>query len=404
MKQTPATCDPFARWSLTPVINAAGTMTGIGASRVLPEVREAVQAILGSFVEMDALQARASQVIARATGAEAGCVTACSAAALAQTVAACLTGTDLARIERLPRATGRRRVLLPAGHMINYGAPVEQAIRLAGARVVPVGTAAACETWHLQAALAQRPVAAVYVVSHHTVRENELPLATYIDRARDHDVPVIVDMASEYDLKGPIALGAAAVIHSGHKFLAGITSGIVAGTLDLMQATYLQHRGIGRTMKAGKESVVGAMAALELWQERDHTAAQAAEEARLAIWLHDLSGIPGLAVVPHADWTGNPITRARITITPATAGFHAWELATRLAGRTPRIIVRDDLLEHQEIYLDPCNLTDDEAAAVAQAIHEEAQRFRTARDGCQTGWSDVKEAREAAIRSWGCSP
>jgi seryl-tRNA(Sec) selenium transferase len=30
------------RWGLTPVINAAGTMTTLGASRVAPEVRAAV--------------------------------------------------------------------------------------------------------------------------------------------------------------------------------------------------------------------------------------------------------------------------------------------------------------------------------------------------------------------------
>ena len=60
-------------------------------------------------------------------------------------------------------------------------------------------------------------------------------------------------MASEYDLKGPISLGASAVIYSGHKFLSGTTSGIVAGGSGIVRATYLQRRGIGRTMKAGKE-------------------------------------------------------------------------------------------------------------------------------------------------------
>ena len=97
----------------------------------------------------------------------------------------------------------------------------------------------------------------------------------FIGLCREHNVPVIVDMASEYDLRGPIALGASIAIYSGHKFLSGVTSGIVAGSEDLVRALYLQHRGIGRTMKAGKESMVGAMAALELWETRDHDAVRA---------------------------------------------------------------------------------------------------------------------------------
>ena len=289
------TVDPFLRWNLTPLVNASGTMTGIGASRVPDEVRATVDRILASFVDMDELQSRAGAVIARVTGAEAGCVASCTAAAMSQTIAACLTGANLAKIESIPTVAGERRVLLPMGHMVNYGAPVGQAIRLAGVEVVPVGTAAACETWHLADAVAEGAAAALYVVSHHTVRENELPMDVFIDICREHDVPVIVDMASEYDLTGPVALGASAAIYSGHKFLAGVTSGIVAGRSDLIRATYLQHRGIGRTMKAGKESVVGAMAALEIWEKRDHAAARRAEEARVALWMRALAALPNEA-------------------------------------------------------------------------------------------------------------
>ncbi|MCY4542249.1 MAG: hypothetical protein OXB95_07630 [Rhodobacteraceae bacterium] len=394
------TNDPFKRWNLTPIINASGTMTSIGASRVAPQTRALVDRILDSFVDMDELQASAGTVISRVTGSEAGCVTACSAAAMTQSVAACLTGSDLARIEALPKAMGNRRVLLQMGHMVNYGAPVDQAIRLAGAEVVPIGTAAACETWHLRAELEQGAAAALYVVSHHTVRENELPLDIFVALCREHGVPTIVDMASEYDLVGPIALGASAVIYSGHKFLSGVTSGIVAGTSELIRATYLQHRGIGRTLKAGKESVVGAMAALELWEVRDHDNVRLAEEARVNRWLDDLTGIAGLIVEPHADWTGNPITRVLIKVEPDVAGFHAWELAGRLEARIPRIVVRSGLAERQEIYLDPCNLSDDEAVQVSTAIGDEAARLRTGGIGKSVSWSEVKAEREAATLAW----
>jgi D-glucosaminate-6-phosphate ammonia-lyase len=392
--------DPFARWDLTPVINASGTMTVLGASRVPPETRALVDRILNSFVSMDELQSRAGTVIARLTGAQAGCVTACSAAGLAQAVAACLTGTDLALIERLPETDREDRIVLPMGHMINYGAPIDQTIRLAGGCVVPIGTVGQCETWHLRRALADGAAAAIYVVSHHTVRKNELPMDVFIALCREYDVPAIVDMASEYDLKTPVALGASVAVYSGHKFLSGVTSGIIAGSEEMVRAVYLQHRGIGRTMKVGKEGVVGAMAALELWEERDARAEAAKEAARLDKWMTMLADIPGLSLSHHQDWTGNPITRMQVAVDPEKAHAYAWELTARLANRRPRIMVRDDLIEHGIFFLDPCNVTDEETLAVAEAIVEEARVLREGTEGLSESWSDAKWKREARLLAW----
>ena len=136
------TKDIRADLGLRPVINVSGTMTSLGASIVVPEAVEAVSAILTEFVEMGDLHRRASQVIAELTGAEAGFVTASCSAAISLAVAAAMTGSDLAAIERLPDTTGLKdEVVIQSGHMISYGAPVEQAIRLAGAKVAPVGQA-----------------------------------------------------------------------------------------------------------------------------------------------------------------------------------------------------------------------------------------------------------------------
>ena len=128
---------------LRQVINVSGTMTSLGASIVVPEAVEAVRRILTEFVEIGELHRKASAVIAAATGGEAGTVTASASAGLTVCVAGCMTGADLVAIERLPDASAlpRDEVVIQAGHMVYYGAPVEQAIRLAGATVVPVGTA-----------------------------------------------------------------------------------------------------------------------------------------------------------------------------------------------------------------------------------------------------------------------
>jgi L-seryl-tRNA(Ser) seleniumtransferase len=90
-------------------------------------------------------------------------------------VAAAITGVDLAAIERLPDTSGlERRVAVQAGHLINFGGLVSQTVALAGAEVVPIGSAALAETWHLDSALNEGLAATLYVISHHTVREGEL--------------------------------------------------------------------------------------------------------------------------------------------------------------------------------------------------------------------------------------
>ncbi len=54
---------------LRTVINASGTLTRLGGSRMAPEVLAAMAEAAASFVPIDALQARAGEVIAEVTGA-----------------------------------------------------------------------------------------------------------------------------------------------------------------------------------------------------------------------------------------------------------------------------------------------------------------------------------------------
>jgi len=393
--------DLFRRYGLTAVINASGTMTSLGASRVVPEAIEAGAAIQTEFVRVDELQARASRVIARLTGAEAGFVAACSAAGMSLGVAACVTGTNLARIERLPDIEGLSdEVLVQAGHLVHYGAPIEQSVSITGARVVPLGTAARVESFHLEDSIGEKTAAALFVVSHHVVQEGQMLLADFVGICKKRGVPVIVDMASEYDLRGPISLGADLVIYSGHKFLGGPTAGIVAGRKNLVRAAYLQNRGIGRPMKIGKEGIVGTMAALEVWERRDHAAARERERGHVRRWMEILAGVPGLRLEIHPDWTGNPIDRLKITIVAEEAGLHAWELADRLATGRPSIQVRDDLIEHGCFFLDPCNVTAEEANVVGRRIEEEVSSARHRRDGLVVSLSERRKGRVEAVLKW----
>ena len=265
------------------VINVSGTMTGLGASRAHPQVAAATADSMGHFVRMHELQAKASATIAALTGAEAGCMTASASAGISLCVAGCITGLDPARVEALPRHPGpKSEIVVQAGHLCGYGAPISTAIELAGGTVRQIGQSTLAMDHQLRGALGPDTAAALYVVSHHVVHYGQIPFARFVEICHGAGVPVIVDAASEYDLRGFIAQGADLAVYSAHKFLGGPTAGIIAGRRDLVRAAYLQNIGIGRGMKIGKESIAGAIRAMERWMTRDHAAIRAEERAALA--------------------------------------------------------------------------------------------------------------------------
>ena len=357
------------RLGLRPIINVSGTMTALGASIIVPEAISAMSEMASQWVEMDDLQRAASTVVARLTGGEAGFITACCASGITMAIAGAMTGTNLLAIERLPDDTGelKSEVVIQLGHIVNYGAPIDQSVRVAGARVVPAGTVSVTQDYHVREAINDRTAAGLYVVAHHTVQYGMLSLEEFCEICHAKGVPVIVDAASEYDLRGFLARGADIVIYSGHKFLSGPTSGIVTGRKDLVRAAYLQNRGVARAMKVGKESIAGTMAALEAWEMRDHDGIRRREEAALNLWKDTLRGLPGIVAQIIPDPTANPLDRLQIFVSPESR-FTAAGLASTLAGGSPPIIVRNHEVERGHFFLDPCNLHPGEAEIVAERL------------------------------------
>ncbi|TPK60931.1 aminotransferase class V-fold PLP-dependent enzyme [Mesorhizobium sp. B2-4-15] len=378
------------RLGLRPIINVAGTMTSLGASIIVPEAVAAMAEIASLFVEIDDLQRRASAVIAKATGAEAGFVTASSASGLVMSIAGAMTGAKLLAIERLPNDTAdlHNEVIMQVGHLVNYGAGIDQAIRQCGAEVVFAGTISDTQRHHLDEAINERTAAAIYVVAHTTVQSGMLSLAESVEICHAKGVPVIVDAASEYDLRRFLGEGADIVVYSGHKFLGGPTSGIVAGRQDLVRAGYLQNMGIGRPMKVGKESIAGVMAALEAWDRRDHQGTRIREQVALNLWNDALSKLPGLEVRIIPDPTGNPLDRLEVAVGPAS-GFSAAGLVAVLAAGSPSIMVRGHHAERGVFYLDPCNLHQGEEYIVAEQITSLLRRTERPANAMQSPRKDA---------------
>lgn len=359
----------FDRWNLPRVLNASGTMTALGASRVVPEARRAMLEISEEFVWIDDLLDRASTVIARLTGAEAGFVTASASSGIALSVAACMTGRDEGRAMRLPDTDGLRdEVVLQAGHLVDYGATMDSTIAVSGARTRLVGSVSRTRPSQIESMMGPDTCAVVFVVSHHTAQYGQVPLEEVVALAHAKSIPVIVDAASEYDLRGFLETGADLVVYSGHKFLGGPTSGIVAGRKTLIDACRLQNLGIGRCMKAGKENIAGAMAALEAWEVRDHDAMRAAEDGRSKRIQDALAGLDGIEVRVIPDPTGNPLERLRVEVDPARAGMTAAQMARALTRQDTPIVVRGHAVERGYFDVDVCNMRDGEEGTMVAGV------------------------------------
>ncbi len=395
------------RFGLREVINVTGTMTAIGASSVPPEVVAAMVDVLPRFVDIDHLQARASEVIARVTGAEAGFVSASAASGISVAVAGCMAGADLHRAERLPDTSGlRNQVIVQRGHLVWYGASVDQLVRLAGATLIEIGDATRAGSYQLAGAIGESTAAAVYVASHHTVQYGLIHLAEFCRVAHDGGVPVIVDAASESDMRSFFAAGADIVCFSGHKFLAGPTAGIVAGRRELIQACLLhQTAGIGRPMKVGKEGIVGVMAALERWEGLDHAAVERRERRTLEVFRDGLADLPGASVWLLPDPTGNPVQRARLVLDVSLAGLTAFELAQGLRRGEPAIIVRDHhAIDEGFVDFDPCNVDPDQATLVVARVRELVLAPDAAKAALRASLPaapNTADLQERALRAWG---
>lgn len=332
----------YQRFGITPIINARGTHTRLGGSLMAPEVLDAMREAAGAYVVLDDLQDRASDLIARVTGAEAGMVTGGAAAALLVGTAACMAGEDLALVDQLPDTTGmKNEAIMFRAHRNGY----DHSVRASGVKIIEVGYGHASLPHHLESAFNERTAVVVYLVSPWAGR-GALSLEETCQIAHRFGVPVLVDAAAVLppasNLTRFIAEGADLVAFSGGKGVNGPqSSGILAGRANLIRAAQLNgspNHSIGRTGKAAKEDIVGLMVALERYIGRDHDADIARWRDQAEVMVRTLSGLPGIDVAYRHDNDEHHTPRVEIVIDPA-AGIDAHELVVSLENGEPRIFL-----------------------------------------------------------------
>jgi D-glucosaminate-6-phosphate ammonia-lyase len=350
------------------IINAAGNVLVPGGFLANKDSIQAAAEILNRFVEMPELNRYASQIIAQTCESEAGCVTSCTAAGISLSVAAAMTGNDLARAN-LPDTTGlKNQVIIQGGHNCHFGGGVDQMDRLSGAQIVEIGLVNRAEPYQLAAAINGNTAAALFVVSHQTTQTGMIELLEFADIYHANNIPVIVDAASECDLKELLTQGADLVLYSAHKFLTELATGIVAGRKDLVRACYLQQIGVGRPMKVGREIIASAIATLDLWSRLDHAKLNIQVFERTQAAFDHLRKIANLTTSIETDPAGNPVPRARLKIDPAVFGVDAEQFRRMLAHGSPVIYLWNHDHDANSLLIDPSTVSDAEMRAVTTRI------------------------------------
>ena len=326
--------------ALRPIINARGTLTIIGGSMELPDVRAAKAAANQLYVNLEELMEAAGARLAELTGAEWGMVSSGCAAAMSHATAACVAGGNPDLHVRIPDLRGFRKseVIIP-GHSRNV---YDAAIRAVGVTIVEANTPE-------ELALAIGPkTAMIYVFANPRNDSGPMSLEAIAQIAKPHGVPIMVDAAAEILTVPNIHLqrGATLVGYSGGKILRGPQSaGVLLGRKDLVKAAWIHsapHHGYARAMKVGREEVVGMLVAIERWVKGDRAAEWAAWVKQAEVIAAAAEKVAGVtAVLAREPWEDRSNRSPRVTIrwTAAQIGLTGQQAADLLYDQEPRIAI-----------------------------------------------------------------
>jgi L-seryl-tRNA(Ser) seleniumtransferase len=328
--------DIYQSIGVRPIVNCKGTFTIVSGSQSLAEVKRAMEEASRHYVHLDELMNAVGARLAEITGAEWGIVTAGCAAALTHATAACIAGADPEKMQRLPDLRGlKSEVVMPRYSRNEY----DHAVRMLGIRTVEVGTFE-----ELEAAI--NPKTAMIMILAGGGDEGPLGTRAVSTVAQKRGVPLIVDAAAE-QLTIPnlhLGRGATMVAYSGGKCLRGPQcAGLLLGQKSLLQAAWLNsapHHAFGRSLKVGKEEIMGMLTAVEMWVKRDH----AAEWKTWESWLEEISQrvskIDGVTTrVLQPQDLSNRSPRMSIAWDGAKLGISGQEAEKILYEGSPRIVL-----------------------------------------------------------------
>lgn len=359
----------YERLGVQRLINAAGTYTVIGGSRMSERTLSDIAEASRSFVEIPKLQQKAHERIASLTKNEAAYIATGGAASIYITAGAALARKYQKKVKYLSQEDIRSsEAIMFRAHR----SPYDWGLLQLGVKVVDVGfpnVIGPASREDLEAAISERTCAIFYAAGGPGgwLAEGSLDLKDTLEIAAKHDIPVIVDAAAQVppvdNLWNFTALGASAVIFSGGKDLRGPqASGLIVGKKDFMRyvsETGFPNYGIGRMLKVGREEIVGLTSAIEQYVLLDHAKRRDWAESVVQELIEGLSSLKKVSVTrSFPNEAGQPMARAIVS----HSELKAEQMIARLMQGDPGIITMK-AGEHA-IFINPMTLDESEVGTV----------------------------------------
>ncbi|MDR4932907.1 DgaE family pyridoxal phosphate-dependent ammonia lyase [Companilactobacillus paralimentarius] len=359
--------DIYEKYNLKHVINADGKMTILGVSKVSDEVVEAQKLGAQNFFEMADLSVQTGKYLAKLIGSEDALVVNSASAGIAETIAGIIgQGSEYHLYHPYTEKITKREVILPMGHDVDYGTPVDVMLGVAGAKMVQAGYANMCKPEHIEMQINDQTAAVLYIKSHHTVQKSMLSISEAIEVVHRHNLPLVLDAAAEEDMFKYIKMGADVVIYSGAKAIEGPASGAIFGKEKYIKWARMQGAGIGRCMKIGKENIIGLTTAITKYlEEGTETGEQMIQ--RLEPFVKDLSELPDVEVKIVQDGAGRDIYRADVK---PTGKLTAKEICDQLRNGQVAIYAREYRVNEGIIEFDIRSVDSEEMKQIISRLKE----------------------------------
>jgi uncharacterized pyridoxal phosphate-dependent enzyme len=333
--------DYLRELGVRPFINAAGTYTAMTASLMPEEVMDAINYASKHYVMLDELHDKVGERIAKLVQAEGAMVTSGAASALTLGTAAVLTGGDNQKMVDLPNlANMRSEVIMQKSHRFGY----DHAVRNCGVQIVEVETREDLER-------AVNPKTAMMLFYNNNNKEGRIQDEEFVQLGKKHGIPTFNDAAADVppveNLWKYTKMGFDLVAISGGKGIRGPQSaGMLLGRKDLIEAARKNAppngNTVGRGMKVNKEEMLGMLAALELYVEKDHAKEQRDFEKRAEEIKKAAGSVPGVTAEIFVPEVANHVPHVRITWDAAALGIRANEVVRALRDGEPSVGARSE--------------------------------------------------------------
>ncbi len=264
----------YEKYGIRPVINASEPYTKLGGSRMRPEVIKIMNEVSGSMIDMEQLYDVAYKRAAELTGNEAAVFCPGAAAGVVLASAAMILSHEESIVDDLPIIPQgvRNEILLLDGQYLRTTKYWKQ-IECSGARPVPAGRTAEELLEHVN-----EKTAGVFLFPSPMYETDIAASEETIPKLKAAGLAVAVDAAAQLPPRSNLSyytekLGADLAVFSGGKHLEGPqASGLVVGKTEfirLCRRLSCPNLTFARSLKMGREEIVGLLTALELFMAED---------------------------------------------------------------------------------------------------------------------------------------